>query len=96
MLRRRLKFFFRIFTKIFNEKKCPNCGGESFEIVDKKYFITVLLRCKRCFLMHRHPKESLQWGKKFYQNEYKIDNGLMTELPSDNQINILKKTILKV
>lgn len=90
MLQRRLKYLFRSMSNITQTKVCPNCGSKNLKSIDSKSFVTSLLKCKDCDLNHRHPKDSAKWLEKYYQQEYKIDTHMMTDLPSDSEIAKLK------
>tara|TARA_Y100000991_G_scaffold215709_1_gene207688 strand:+ start:9502 stop:10386 length:885 start_codon:yes stop_codon:yes gene_type:complete len=95
LFNRRLKYLIRSLSNSFQKKECPYCGKKDFELVDKKYFVTTLIRCKNCHLKHRHPKDSLQWLENFYQKEYEIEQKLMTDLPSEKDLELLKKSNFK-
>lgn len=94
---RRLKYLMRSISNIGQKRYCPYCKGTNLKRIDHKFFITSLFKCEDCHLNHRHPKDSPKWLKKFYQNEYKIENGvhMITDLPSDERIEILKKEAFK-
>ena len=91
MFKRRLKYLIRSISNITQKKECPNCKSSDLISIDSKSFVTSLLKCKECELNHRHPKDSAKWLDKYYQQEYKIDNQMMTDLPSDSEIDKLKK-----
>jgi len=91
MLKRRLKYLFRSVSNITQTKVCPNCKSNDLKRIDSKIFVTSLLKCKDCDLNHRHPKDSAKWLEKYYQKEYKIDTHMMTDLPSDSEIKVLKE-----
>jgi len=86
----KLNYFLRSLANAGQEKKCPYCSGKQFMLIGTKYLITSLLKCKSCGLLHRHPKDSKEFLKKFYQKDYQVDVQMMTDLPSDNQIEKLK------
>jgi SAM-dependent methyltransferase len=95
MFKRRLKYLFRSVSNITQKKECPNCKSTNLVSIDSKNFVTSLLKCKECELNHRHPKDSAKWLEKYYQQEYKIDTHMMTDLPSDSEIEELKKNNFK-
>ncbi|MBL6871863.1 MAG: hypothetical protein ISQ95_04630 [Flavobacteriales bacterium] len=90
-MRRKLKYLIRTFSNFNQKKYCPYCKGINLEKIDSKFIITSLYNCQDCHLNHRHPKDSPKWLEKFYQKEYKIDTHIMTYLPSDEELEILKK-----
>lgn len=45
--------------------------------------------------MHRHPKDSKEFLEKFYQSDYKVDVQMMTDLPGDDKLKLLKKIVLQ-
>ena len=73
-------------SNITQKKECPNCSSIDLREIDHKYFITTLYKCDQCGLNHRHPKDSAKWLDQFYQHEYEIDTHMMTDLPSDSEI----------
>lgn len=87
----RVKYLIRSAVNYFEKRKCPNCGSTEFEKEQRKYGVTLLLRCKQCGLKHRHPKDKKEWLEKFYQSEYQIDVHMMTHMPADTELDELKK-----
>jgi SAM-dependent methyltransferase len=73
------------------EKKCPYCNENDLKRIDSKFGITTLFECENCKLRHRHPKDSEKYLMSFYQEEYDIDQVLMTNLPDDNKLERLKE-----
>jgi hypothetical protein len=49
---------------------CPNCGGTSSRIVDRKFLITQLRRCGTCQLLFRTPTDRPESNQAYYENEY--------------------------
>lgn len=60
--------------------RCPNCGGRASAIVDRKYMITSLARCRECDLLYRQPASTERELSGFYLSNYKTDN---TNTPAD-------------
>ncbi len=89
------RYLINSILNINQKKRCPFCGHISFTGIDKKYLFTSLLKCNYCALMHRHPKESREFLNKFYQKDYKINVGMMTDLPSDEELQRLKQENFK-
>ncbi len=88
----KLNYLLRSLANAGQAKRCPYCDGKFFEVADTKYMITSLLKCKECGLLHRHPSDSKEFLKKFYQKDYKVDVQMMTDLPSSKEIEKLKNT----
>lgn len=86
MFKRRIKYLYRSLSNMTQKKECPNCSSTGLREIDHKYFITTLYKCNQCGLNHRHPKDSAKWLDQFYQHEYEIDTHMMTDLPSDSEI----------
>ena len=68
---------------------CPNCGGQKFRLIDKK-FIFSLLECENCNVLYRHPIDSSDELKDFYQDGYD-PGGLTTNLPNLKELSELKQ-----
>src|SRR5262245_58625148 len=49
--------------------RCPNCGGTSSRIVDRKFVITQLRRCEACQLLFRTPTDRPESNEAYYENE---------------------------
>jgi 2-polyprenyl-3-methyl-5-hydroxy-6-metoxy-1,4-benzoquinol methylase len=87
----KLKYFGRSLKHIRQPKVCPYCHNTHFKVVARNAFVTELLKCDTCGLMHRHPKDDEEWLRKFYQTEYATENANMTNLPDDAEIAVMKK-----
>ena len=85
----KLKYLFYCFFNFFQKKKCPYCNCDDFKLVDRKFFFSRLLYCLNCELQHRHPKDSKFKNARFYNEEYKIDTYLITDLPDDTRLQSL-------
>jgi len=86
----KLKYLLRSIANFRQNKICPFCGGEKYEVVDRKYFFTSLLRCKSCGLQYRFPKDTKKFLNNFYQEEYSVDVHMITDLPNEKNLNQLK------
>lgn len=91
MLTRKLKFLARSVLQAGQNKECPFCGSHELDRIDSKFAVVSLLKCSHCGLNHRHPKDDQRRLEKFYQQEYSINNRMMTKLPSDKEIQTLKE-----
>jgi 2-polyprenyl-3-methyl-5-hydroxy-6-metoxy-1,4-benzoquinol methylase len=67
---------------------CPNCGSKSCAVMDRKYVVTTLLRCKDCCLMFRAPTDSEEFNRIFYNFHYQ--EGIAMICPTDQEIAALK------
>ena len=47
-------------------RDCPSCGSSQSTIIERKYIITALKRCNKCFLLFRSPTTSEEENKEFY------------------------------
>ena len=60
---------------------CPSCGGLESELVDRKYLVTELRKCRTCKLLFRYPTDSASENFDFYQHDY--TQGFTTDCPDD-------------
>lgn len=60
---------------------CPNCGSADNEVVDRKYRVTQLRRCRACRLLYRTPTDDPVLNVSFYENDYA--QGFTTSVPDD-------------
>jgi 2-polyprenyl-3-methyl-5-hydroxy-6-metoxy-1,4-benzoquinol methylase len=67
---------------------CPNCGSVEHAELDRKYFVTRLLRCANCRLMFRSPTDSEEFNRRFYNFHYQQGTAMIC--PSDEAIAKLK------
>jgi len=61
-------------------------GRGEFVLIQRKYLITKLIKCNKCKLQHRHPKDNYEFLKKFYQEEYQVGSGYMTMFPDNEKL----------
>ncbi len=59
--------------------RCPSCQSESGTQVDRKAWITSLVKCHTCHLLYRQPQEPQGFAETFYQKEYQ--SALTTATP---------------
>jgi SAM-dependent methyltransferase len=71
-------------------RQCSCCGSKEAQLLDRKVLCTALLRCSRCGLNYRWPRDSEQWQRRFYQRDYSTDQLLMSEMPSVEKVKDLK------
>jgi 2-polyprenyl-3-methyl-5-hydroxy-6-metoxy-1,4-benzoquinol methylase len=76
--------------KLMASKECPFCGGTKLSKVDSKYLVTMLLECAHCHLLHRHPRDGKIFLKKFYEEDYRVDVAMMTNLPDELSLQSMK------
>lgn len=87
----KISYLLRSIRNLSKDVSCPYCCNEQSDVVEKKYIVTKLVRCNRCSLQYRTPKDDQEFLKKFYQTDYKVDVQMMTTLPSDKELEILKR-----
>ncbi len=69
---------------------CPNCGASGGHEIDRKFFVTRLIRCDGCGMMYRGPTDSESFSHRFYNLDYV--EGVAMICPSDSEIEGLKAT----
>lgn len=90
-LQQRLRYLMRLILNSGQKKECPYCHSTDLSELDRKYYFSILLKCNRCGLNHRHPKDNDKFLREFYQKEYSIETHLMTKFPSNKEIEDLKQ-----
>ena len=88
----KISYLLRSIRNLSKDTSCPYCHSQKSEVIEKKYVVTKLIRCKKCCLQYRIPKDDQEFLKQFYQTDYKVDVQMMTTLPSDKELEILKQT----
>ena len=83
VLKTKINYLIRSTTNLFQKVECPYCYSGEVEIIDRKYFVTKLVKCKNCRLSFRFPKDSARFLQRFYQKDYEVDTHIITKLPSD-------------
>ncbi len=68
--------------------RCPNCGSDHGEVVDRKFVVTTLKRCDDCKLMFRTPTDSEEFNRVFYNFHYQQGTAMIC--PSLDEIAALK------
>ena len=82
----KITYFFRMLSKVFDEKICPFCKSKKNIVIQKKYLVTSLFKCSICHLHFKHPRDSESFFIKHYQKYYKTTNSYMSDLPSDKTL----------
>lgn len=67
---------------------CQNCSSRPGGVVDRKYGITQLRRCRVCGLLYRSPTDPPGIQANYYEHEYR--QGFTTELPDVESLELLK------
>lgn len=88
----KIKYLLHCLGSFFQKEKCPFCGGDEFVLIQRKYLVTKLIKCKKCKLQHRHPKDTPEFLNKFYQEEYQVAGGFMTFFPDEKKLEELKQS----
>lgn len=63
---------------------CPNCGGDSSFVVERKWAVTALRRCAECLVLYRAPVDAPEEAASFYNEHY--TQGFTTDLPSADDL----------
>ena len=64
--------------------RCPSCRSRSGTRIDRKVWITSLVRGQACGLLYRRPQEPEGFAERFYQEEYQ--SALTTALPEPDAL----------
>jgi hypothetical protein len=83
---KKTQYLLRSIATFYTAKKCPYCQQQESKVLDSKYLVTTLNECEHCKLLFRHPADSVEFNRKFYQEEYKQDDGITTDLPTDEEL----------
>ena len=83
------QYLIRSITRSNTAKNCPYCSSSQSKVVDRKYIVTTLNKCSQCNLLFRHPLDTTNFNKKFYQEDYEQSDGITTDLPSDTELKSL-------
>lgn len=70
--------------------ECPSCGSSDAALVQRKYLVTALRRCRHCELQFRTPTTSVAENEAFYQEDY--TQGFTTDCPSEAELARLLET----
>jgi 2-polyprenyl-3-methyl-5-hydroxy-6-metoxy-1,4-benzoquinol methylase len=62
---------------------CPNCRQRASKILDRKFVITQLRRCKSCKLQFRTPADSEHFSHKFYNFSYVQGDAMNCPSPTE-------------
>lgn len=95
MINDKLRYFVSSAAKQLSGKgmECPSCKSAQSEVVDRKYIVTELRRCKLCDLLFRVPTTSENENASFYQSQY--SQGFTTNLPDDKELSSLIATCFR-
>lgn len=63
---------------------CPSCGGRRSDVVDRKWVVTALRRCRACRLLFRTPTTTAAENEAIYQATYA--EGFTTDLPDPDTL----------
>lgn len=88
----RMGFLLDSLIRYGSDQSCPYCGSPSARILERKYLVTRLFRCRDCALQYRHPKASASASLDFYQDDYVQEDGITTELPDASHLRFLEDT----
>lgn len=90
-----VKYFLRVLKWSFDPKlkRCPSCGSTVGTVVDRKWLLTSLVRCRECGLAYRRPQEPETFSEEFYQEEYQ--SSLATRMPNPEQLEGMKRVAFR-
>lgn len=80
------QYLLRSTLKFLSPKICPYCASHQSKVVDSKFLVTTLNQCSACNLLFRHPVDTVSFNRKFYQEEYEQNDGITTNLPTDDEL----------
>jgi len=82
----RFKLFRRwLFSRCSADRmRCPSCGGEPGDVLDRRFLVLTLARCKKCGLLYRQPTDTAEQTNQYYQGEYHDSN--ITDIPTDAEL----------
>jgi 2-polyprenyl-3-methyl-5-hydroxy-6-metoxy-1,4-benzoquinol methylase len=81
----------------FNEPVvCPFCKTTDAKVIDRKYMFARLFECSHCHLYFRHPVDSVEHNRKFYQKNYVESDSFTTNMPSAEELDELKNNSFNV
>lgn len=91
----KLNYLKLMFLNSFSSKKfnCPNCNNSKNIIIERKFLITTLRRCEKCYLMYRAPTLNEEDNNEFYQESY--TQGFTSKFPNDEKLKKLLETNFK-
>lgn len=92
----KLKYFVRSAINYFSDKVCPHCGFDNVTVIDRKYLVTQLCKCRNCKFQFRHPVDHHNFNNEFYQQDYHQNDGITTDLPSDQAMADMLKSNFSV
>ncbi len=78
-----IEYLLRSATGYLSTVGCPSCGSTEATLIERKYLLTRLFECTGCRLRFRHPREDGRFLKRFYNTGYEQDDGITTQLPSE-------------
>lgn len=86
---KKINYLIRSIKNFTESPICPFCSSKG-KAIDKKYIFTSLIKCENCSLNFRHPKDTEKFLTNFYQEDYSLDFGMTTNLPTDS---VLKELV---
>lgn len=89
-MNQKVKYLLRSVIHASQPRVCPSCGHNAGNVIDRKYFVTRLIKCGHCNLNFRHPTDSKKFLDAFYQADYSANYSeetlSITDLPTDDQL----------
>lgn len=88
----KINYLTRTILHYFDKAICPSCQSKDCKVIDRKYIFARLFECNNCHLYFRHPVDTVNENKKFYQEEYKQKGeGITTDIPDKITLDKLKQ-----
>lgn len=79
------QYFFDCVRRYVSPVMCPSCGAGNSKLIDRKYLVSRLFECSKCGLYYRHPLETPQTNRDFYQSQYQQADSVTTFMPDDGE-----------
>lgn len=88
----KINYLTRTILHYFDKAICPSCQSKDCKVIDRKYLVSRLFECNNCHLYFRHPVDSIETNKEFYQEDYQQKGeGITTDIPDRITLEKLKE-----
>jgi 2-polyprenyl-3-methyl-5-hydroxy-6-metoxy-1,4-benzoquinol methylase len=82
MFTQKITYLANCAVRYFSPIHCPSCLSKNYSLLERKYLVSRLFECKDCGLYFRHPLDSIEENRDFYQSKYQ-QPGITTYLPAE-------------
>jgi 2-polyprenyl-3-methyl-5-hydroxy-6-metoxy-1,4-benzoquinol methylase len=79
------------FLSVGQKLQCTYCHSADCKEIDRKYWVTKLMECQNCHLYFRYPVDKKEVNADYYQEDYKENDHITTELPNPQLLDRLKR-----